>query len=174
MRKIGPRCPYDLGSVRGNLGSPLPAAPCSLQTDPLLCSSPEKIDVLPVEAHAVFLGIHGGKLCLSCVKAGDEIRLQLEVRTCPDSNLPTFFLQFWGPTTTSWALLLHVGNWGCSCCCSQRAQLSLLCLDGSSWSPRVQWSASASLQHGCWLTRGIIPQTQALIKRVLRKSGTYR
>ncbi|XP_036118721.1 interleukin-1 receptor antagonist protein isoform X1 [Molossus molossus] len=38
----------------------------------------EKIDVVPVEPQAVFLGIHGGKLCLACVKAGDEIRLQLE------------------------------------------------------------------------------------------------
>lgn len=28
----------------------------------------------------VFLGIHGGKLCLSCIKSGDNIKLQLEVR----------------------------------------------------------------------------------------------
>lgn len=28
----------------------------------------------------VFLGIHGGKLCLSCIKSGDDIKLQLEVR----------------------------------------------------------------------------------------------
>lgn len=38
----------------------------------------EKIDVVPVEPHAVLLGIHGRKLCLACVKVGDEIRLQLE------------------------------------------------------------------------------------------------
>ncbi|XP_055983094.1 interleukin-1 receptor antagonist protein [Sorex fumeus] len=38
----------------------------------------EKIDVVPIEPHIVFLGIHEGKLCLSCVKSGDEIRLQLE------------------------------------------------------------------------------------------------
>lgn len=41
----------------------------------------EKIDVVPAEPHGVFLGIHDGKLCLSCVGSGDEIRLQLEVRT---------------------------------------------------------------------------------------------
>nr|KAF6447085.1 interleukin 1 receptor antagonist [Rousettus aegyptiacus] len=38
----------------------------------------EKLSVVPVEPHAMLLGIHGGKLCLSCVKVGDEIRLQLE------------------------------------------------------------------------------------------------
>lgn len=54
----------------------------SLQADLALCLSPEKIDVVPVEPHTVLLGIHGGKLCLACVKAGDEIRLQLEVSTC--------------------------------------------------------------------------------------------
>lgn len=34
--------------------------------------------MVPIEPRAVFLGLHGGKLCLACVKAGDEIRLQLE------------------------------------------------------------------------------------------------
>ncbi|KAB1256933.1 Interleukin-1 receptor antagonist protein [Camelus dromedarius] len=38
----------------------------------------EKIDVVPIEPHALFLGIQGGKLCLACVKSGDEIKLQLE------------------------------------------------------------------------------------------------
>ncbi|XP_008057704.1 interleukin-1 receptor antagonist protein-like [Carlito syrichta] len=38
----------------------------------------EKIDVVPIEPHALFLGIHGRKLCLSCVKSGDETKLQLE------------------------------------------------------------------------------------------------
>ncbi|XP_057599500.1 interleukin-1 receptor antagonist protein isoform X1 [Hippopotamus amphibius kiboko] len=38
----------------------------------------EKIDVVPILPHAMFLGIHGGKLCLACVKSGDEIKLRLE------------------------------------------------------------------------------------------------
>ncbi|XP_017519478.1 interleukin-1 receptor antagonist protein isoform X5 [Manis javanica] len=38
----------------------------------------EKIDMLSIEPHAVFLGIHGRKLCLACVKSGSKIRLQLE------------------------------------------------------------------------------------------------
>ncbi|XP_068420714.1 interleukin-1 receptor antagonist protein isoform X1 [Eschrichtius robustus] len=38
----------------------------------------EKIDVVPIEPHAMFLGIHGGKLCLACVKSGNEIKLGLE------------------------------------------------------------------------------------------------
>uniref|UniRef100_A0A8C5KMV1 Interleukin-1 n=1 Tax=Jaculus jaculus TaxID=51337 RepID=A0A8C5KMV1_JACJA len=38
----------------------------------------EKMDVVSVDPHTLFLGIHGGKLCLSCVKSGDDIRLQLE------------------------------------------------------------------------------------------------
>ncbi|XP_040849487.1 interleukin-1 receptor antagonist protein isoform X1 [Ochotona curzoniae] len=38
----------------------------------------EKIDVVPIEPQTMFLGIHGGKLCLSCVKSGDERKLQLE------------------------------------------------------------------------------------------------
>ncbi|KAK1332861.1 hypothetical protein QTO34_006392 [Cnephaeus nilssonii] len=52
----------------------------------------EKIDVVPVKPHTVLLGIHGGKLCLACVKAGDEIRLQLERYTFIRSDS--------GPTTT--------------------------------------------------------------------------
>ncbi|XP_010637788.1 interleukin-1 receptor antagonist protein isoform X1 [Fukomys damarensis] len=38
----------------------------------------EKIDMVPIDPHTVFLGIHKGKLCLSCVKSGDDISLQLE------------------------------------------------------------------------------------------------
>lgn len=38
----------------------------------------EKIDVVPIEPQTVFLGIHEGKMCLSCVKSGDETKLQLE------------------------------------------------------------------------------------------------
>ncbi|XP_060043255.1 interleukin-1 receptor antagonist protein isoform X2 [Erinaceus europaeus] len=44
----------------------------------------EKIDVVPIESHAVFLGIHGGKLWLACVKSGDEIKLQLEAADITD------------------------------------------------------------------------------------------
>ncbi|KAL0620095.1 Interleukin-1 receptor antagonist protein [Plecturocebus cupreus] len=44
----------------------------------------EKIDVVPIEPHALFLGIHGGKMCLSCVKSGDETRLQLEAVNITD------------------------------------------------------------------------------------------
>lgn len=36
--------------------------------------------MVPIDLHSVFLGIHGGKLCLSCAKSGDDIKLQLEVR----------------------------------------------------------------------------------------------
>ncbi|XP_032956872.1 interleukin-1 receptor antagonist protein isoform X1 [Rhinolophus ferrumequinum] len=67
----------------------------------------EKIDVLPVESHAVFLGIHGGKLCLSCVKAGDKIRLQLEAvditdlsKTQEQGKRFTFIRSDSGPTTS--------------------------------------------------------------------------
>ncbi|XP_058935095.1 interleukin-1 receptor antagonist protein isoform X1 [Kogia breviceps] len=38
----------------------------------------EKIDVVPIEPHAMFLGVHGGKLCLACVKSGNEVKLGLE------------------------------------------------------------------------------------------------
>lgn len=38
----------------------------------------EKIDMVAIDPQTVFLGIHKRKLCLSCVKSGDEIRLQLE------------------------------------------------------------------------------------------------
>ncbi|XP_005001609.1 interleukin-1 receptor antagonist protein isoform X1 [Cavia porcellus] len=43
-----------------------------------------KLDMVPVNAHNVFLGIHNGKLCLSCVKSGDDIRLQLEAVNITD------------------------------------------------------------------------------------------
>ncbi|XP_047378581.1 interleukin-1 receptor antagonist protein isoform X2 [Sciurus carolinensis] len=44
----------------------------------------EKIDMVPIDPHAMFLGIHGGKLCLSCVKSGDDIKLQLEAVNITD------------------------------------------------------------------------------------------
>ncbi|XP_058539336.1 interleukin-1 receptor antagonist protein isoform X1 [Neofelis nebulosa] len=44
----------------------------------------EKLNVVPIESHAMFLGIHGGKLCLACVKSGDETRLQLEAVNITD------------------------------------------------------------------------------------------
>ena len=90
-RKGGPRCPSDLGVLlKGLEESPRESPACcvfvicassSLQPELPLCSSPEKIDVVPIEPHAMFLGIHGGKLCLACVKSGNEIKLGLEVRT---------------------------------------------------------------------------------------------
>ncbi|XP_025116925.1 interleukin-1 receptor antagonist protein isoform X2 [Bubalus bubalis] len=46
----------------------------------------EKIDVVPIEPHTMFLGIHGGKLCLACVKSGDEIKLKLEAVNITDLN----------------------------------------------------------------------------------------
>nr|AAG36777.1 interleukin-1 receptor antagonist [Canis lupus familiaris] len=67
----------------------------------------EKLDVVPVEPHAVFLGIHGGKLCLACVKSGDETRLQLEAVNITDLSKNkdqdkrfTFILSDSGPTTS--------------------------------------------------------------------------
>lgn len=49
----------------------------------------------PVEPHAVLLGIHGKKLCLACVKVGDEIQLQLEVSTCLVTATPTRTCMRW-------------------------------------------------------------------------------
>ncbi|CAK6435301.1 unnamed protein product [Pipistrellus nathusii] len=67
----------------------------------------EKIDVAPVEPHAVLLGIHGKKLCLACVKVGDEIQLQLEEVNITDLNKTTeqnkrytFIRSDSGPITT--------------------------------------------------------------------------
>ncbi|XP_069869355.1 interleukin-1 receptor antagonist protein-like isoform X1 [Dipodomys merriami] len=67
----------------------------------------EKIDVVPIDSHAVFLGIQGGKLCLSCVKSGDNIRLQLEAVNITDLSKKreqdkrfTFIRSDNGPTTT--------------------------------------------------------------------------
>ncbi|XP_048209489.1 interleukin-1 receptor antagonist protein isoform X2 [Perognathus longimembris pacificus] len=67
----------------------------------------EKIDVVPIDAHAVFLGLHGGKLCLSCVQAGDNTRLQLEAVNITDLSKNreqdrrfTFIRSDSGPTTT--------------------------------------------------------------------------
>ncbi|XP_032208626.1 interleukin-1 receptor antagonist protein isoform X1 [Mustela erminea] len=66
----------------------------------------EKLDVVPIEPHTVFLGIHGGKLCLSCVKSGNETRLQLEAVNITDLSKNkdqdkrfTFILSDSGPTT---------------------------------------------------------------------------
>lgn len=87
---MGLSCPSDLRSLVGGWAGwgdrkisweSLGCLLLSVQPDPAFCSSPEKLDVVPIEPHTVFLGIHGGKLCLSCVKSGDETRLQLEVRT---------------------------------------------------------------------------------------------
>ncbi|XP_037663415.1 interleukin-1 receptor antagonist protein isoform X2 [Choloepus didactylus] len=44
----------------------------------------EKIDVVSTEPHAVFLGIHGGKLCLSCVPSGEDTKLLLEAVNITD------------------------------------------------------------------------------------------
>ncbi|XP_029793642.1 interleukin-1 receptor antagonist protein isoform X2 [Suricata suricatta] len=44
----------------------------------------EKLNVVPVEPGALFLGIQGGKLCLACVGSGDETRLQLEAVNITD------------------------------------------------------------------------------------------
>ncbi|XP_024414322.1 interleukin-1 receptor antagonist protein isoform X1 [Desmodus rotundus] len=67
----------------------------------------EKIDMVPVEPHTVFLGIHGGKLCLACTKVGNEIQLQLEEVNITDlSNTReedkrfTFIRSHNGPTTS--------------------------------------------------------------------------
>lgn len=67
----------------------------------------EKIDVVPIEPQAVILGIHGGKLCLACVKSGDEIRLKLEAVNITDLSKNkeqnkrfTFIRSDSGPTTT--------------------------------------------------------------------------
>lgn len=67
----------------------------------------EKIDMVPVETHSVLLGIHGGKLCLACVKVGDETRLQLEEVNITDLNMTTeqkkrytFIRSDSGPTST--------------------------------------------------------------------------
>ncbi|XP_008577440.1 PREDICTED: interleukin-1 receptor antagonist protein [Galeopterus variegatus] len=67
----------------------------------------EKIDVVPIDPHVVFLGIHEGKLSLSCVKSGDETRLQLEAVNITDLNKDkeqdkrfTFICSENGPTTS--------------------------------------------------------------------------
>lgn len=74
----------------------------------------------------MLLGIHGGKLCLACVKVGDEIRLQLEVSTCLVTATPTraCMCSFCGLSGVHWAILFHVGWLGLSCrCIQQGAQL---------------------------------------------------
>ncbi|VFV46503.1 interleukin-1 receptor antagonist protein isoform X3 [Panthera pardus] len=67
----------------------------------------EKLNVVPIESHAMFLGIHGGKLCLACVKSGDETRLQLEAVNITDLSKNkeqdkrfTFIRSDSGPTTS--------------------------------------------------------------------------
>ncbi|EDL93662.1 interleukin 1 receptor antagonist, isoform CRA_a [Rattus norvegicus] len=67
----------------------------------------EKIDMVPIDFRNVFLGIHGGKLCLSCVKSGDDTKLQLEEVNITDLNKNkeedkrfTFIRSETGPTTS--------------------------------------------------------------------------
>ncbi|XP_037060624.1 interleukin-1 receptor antagonist protein isoform X2 [Peromyscus leucopus] len=67
----------------------------------------EKIDMVTTDLHNVFLGIHGGKICLSCVKSGDEIKLQLEninitdlSKTKEEDKRFTFIRSEKGPTTS--------------------------------------------------------------------------
>uniref|UniRef100_A0A9R8QHX6 Interleukin-1 n=1 Tax=Equus caballus TaxID=9796 RepID=A0A9R8QHX6_HORSE len=67
----------------------------------------EKIDVVPIEPDALFLGLHGRKLCLACVKSGDEIRFQLEAVNITDLSKNkeenkrfTFIRSNSGPTTS--------------------------------------------------------------------------
>ena len=67
----------------------------------------EKIDMVPIDLHSVFLGIHGGKLCLSCAKSGDDIKLQLEEVNITDLSKNkeedkrfTFIRSEKGPTTS--------------------------------------------------------------------------
>ncbi|KAM6180299.1 LOW QUALITY PROTEIN: interleukin-1 receptor antagonist protein-like [Erethizon dorsatum] len=67
----------------------------------------EKIDMVPIDPHTVFLGIHKGTLCLSCVKSGDDIRLQLEAVNITDLSKNkeqnkrfTFIRSDSGPTTS--------------------------------------------------------------------------
>ncbi|XP_074054243.1 interleukin-1 receptor antagonist protein isoform X2 [Macrotis lagotis] len=44
----------------------------------------EKIDMVSIEPNSVLLGIHDGRLCLSCIKSGDQVRLQLEAVNITD------------------------------------------------------------------------------------------
>ncbi|XP_023598592.1 LOW QUALITY PROTEIN: interleukin-1 receptor antagonist protein [Trichechus manatus latirostris] len=60
----------------------------------------EKMNVELTESRGgMFLGIHEGKLWLACVKSGDKITLQLEVRTC-FRYWTTIKTQQNGPTTS--------------------------------------------------------------------------
>uniref|UniRef100_A0A8C2NVA4 Interleukin-1 n=1 Tax=Capra hircus TaxID=9925 RepID=A0A8C2NVA4_CAPHI len=74
--RISPECPASLEKQ--------PATPW--ERDPARCKPSEKIDAVPIEPHTMFLGIHGGKLCLACVKSGDEIKLKLEAVNITDLN----------------------------------------------------------------------------------------
>ncbi|XP_005346427.1 interleukin-1 receptor antagonist protein isoform X1 [Microtus ochrogaster] len=67
----------------------------------------EKIDMVTTDLQNVFLGIHGGKLCLSCIKSGDDIKLQLEEVNITDLSMSkeqdkrfTFIRSEKGPTTS--------------------------------------------------------------------------
>lgn len=67
----------------------------------------EKIDMVTTDLQNVFLGIHGGKLCLSCIKSGDDIKLQLEEVNITDLSMNkeqdkrfTFIRSEKGPTTS--------------------------------------------------------------------------
>lgn len=63
--------------------------------------------MVPIDFRNVFLGIHGGKMCLSCVKSGDDTKLQLEAVNITDLNKNkeedrrfTFIRSEQGPTTS--------------------------------------------------------------------------
>uniref|UniRef100_A0A8C6W651 Interleukin-1 n=1 Tax=Nannospalax galili TaxID=1026970 RepID=A0A8C6W651_NANGA len=67
----------------------------------------EKIDMVPIDLHSVLLGLHGGKLFLSCVKSGNDIKLQLEEISITDLSRNkeqekrfTFIRSEKGPTTS--------------------------------------------------------------------------
>ncbi|XP_004708053.1 interleukin-1 receptor antagonist protein isoform X1 [Echinops telfairi] len=67
----------------------------------------EKVEVMPAESNSVFLGLHSGKLWLSCVKSGDKVRLQLEEvditdlgRNKEQAKRFTFLHSQNGPTTS--------------------------------------------------------------------------
>ncbi|EGW11852.1 Interleukin-1 receptor antagonist protein [Cricetulus griseus] len=80
---------------------------CSKLPKESISSLTEKIDMVTTDLHSVFLGIHGGKLCLSCVKSGDGIKLQLEEMNITDLSKNkeqdkrfTFIRSEKGPTTS--------------------------------------------------------------------------
>ncbi|XP_003799340.1 interleukin-1 receptor antagonist protein isoform X1 [Otolemur garnettii] len=67
----------------------------------------EKLDVVSIKPHTMFLGIQRGKLCLSCVRVGEKTRLQLEAVNITELSESrqqdkrfTFIRSDSGPTTT--------------------------------------------------------------------------